>query len=207
MKTQEELDEQIKNITETLENSELSDAERKVYEDMLERISEEDYLKKQEEIQKSHQEAFEASKTTYSESEEEINEILEKYNLVGNKEAITLIKIMEEQYGFIILSMIDTNVKILSRLNLSNIVFNVKKGVGTNEFAVKVDESVIEDMQSSKNYDLLDKFLIDNYVAYLNDLIEKYDNVIVSDFMSSINVISEASFAPRGMVRYHAKFF
>ncbi len=84
MKTQEELDEQIKNITEMLENSELSDEERQVYEDMLERYSEEGYLEKQAEINKSHQEAFEASKTTYIESEDEINEILEKYNLVGD---------------------------------------------------------------------------------------------------------------------------
>lgn len=207
MKTQEELDEQIKTITEQLENSELSDNERKVYEDMLERISEEGYLEKQEAINKSHQEAFEASKTTYVESEEEINEILAKYNLTGNKSAISLINIMEEQYGFIILSMVDTNIKILSRLNLSNIIFNVKKNVGSNEFVVKVDETTLSEIKETKNFDLIDKYLMDSYIDYLNELIEKHDNVVVSALMTSINIISEASFAPRGLVRYHAKFF
>jgi hypothetical protein len=207
MKTQKELDEQIKNITEMLENSELSDEERQVYEDMLERYSEEGYLEKQEAIAKSHQEAFEASKTTYIESEDEINEILEKYNLVGDKNAISLIKVMEEQYGFIILSMVDTNIKILSRLNLTDIIFNVKKNVGSNEYAVLVEESIIKEIQDSKNFELIDKFLMDSYIEYLNQLIEKHDNVVVTALMSSINIISEASFAPRGLVRYHAKFF
>jgi hypothetical protein len=207
MKTQEELDEQIKNITEMLENDDISDNERQVYEDMLERISEEGYLEKQEAINKSHEEAFEASKTTYVESEEEINEILAKYNLTGNKSAISLIRVMEEQYGFIILSMVDTNMKILSRLKLSDIIFNVKKNVGSNEFVVKVDETTLSEIKETKNFDLIDKYLMDSYIDYLNELIEKHDNVVVSALMTSINIISEASFAPRGLVRYHAKFF
>ena len=112
MKTQKELDEQIKTITEQLENSELSENERKVYEDMLERISEEGYLEKQEAITKSHQEAFEASKTTYTESESEINEILAKYNQFSKQNAAQLAE--DGVYRFSIVK--GNNSKIIKRV-------------------------------------------------------------------------------------------
>jgi hypothetical protein len=202
------LEERIEILENDLKNEDLSDETRKGYEDLLEKLKDEEYQKEQEEIKRKMQEEFEKSKTSLEESKEEINSILDKYGVSNNKSIIELIKLMEDEYGYLILSMVDVNVEIFSKLNLENIVFNIKKGVKSNSHNVQIDEQKMKDLSENKiTLESLQSEIVDDFIDYLNKMIEDNNNMIVSSFMTSLNFISEASFPPLGILRHNVRFF
>ena len=202
-------EERIANIEKSLEDEELSDSERKIYEELLEKLKDTDYQAEQEAIKKTNEEKFEASKTTIVESKTEIDNILNKYGLIGDKNAISIIKTIEEQYGFIILTMIDTNMEVFSKLNLENIVINVKGGVPKTWVGVPFEEEDIKAISENKDFNIIQKIAIDGYVEFLNSMIAEphNNNMIVSNLLTSLNFMSESSMKPQAIINYNVKFF
>lgn len=151
-----------------------------------------------EEMKKKDAEKFEASKTTVEESKGNIQEILNKHGLTWDKRVDTLLKVSESQHGYIILSMLDKNLYVYSKLNLDDIIFNIKKGVSDSTYITSLEPT----LKKSEEYEVLD-----SYIEELNKEILKYNNLTVSIFIANINIISEATFSPRALFRGNIVFF
>jgi hypothetical protein len=152
---------------------------------------------------------LEKNKTTFSKSKKEIDYILEKYGVSNDKRIIELIKLMEEQYGFLVLSMVDINVEIYSKLELDDIIFNIKKNTPSDVYVYSFANDIVENDSDDKNsfIDSIISSINDSYIEHLNYKIKENDNMIVSAFMTSINILQDKSFKSVGTLKHSVKFF
>ena len=119
------IEERIVNIEEKLADENLDENSRKIYEDLLGNLKDEDFLAEQEAIKKQSEEAFEQSKTSIEESKEEIKELIKKHGLTWDKRIDNLLSTSEQEIGYSALSNIDGFLYVYSKLDLDDIVLNI----------------------------------------------------------------------------------